>query len=348
MAVLSPDAVTRQLQRGDAAPVYYLTGDEDVVKDELIETLVAAVLDPASRDFNLDVRSAGDLDGEAFHTLVETMPLLAARRVVVIKNLEQWRKNAGVWDVVRAYVANPAASTVLVLVHGPGEAPDPGLARAAVHVEAVPLSGEALTRWVARRAERAGVRLEPKAVEHLIRAVGSDLGHLGTELEKLASAVGTDATADDVARLVGVRYGETVADWVAAVLRRDTPRAVSLLEVVLPQAGVTGVRLLTALGTELIGVRLARALADAGLPRGRLHRALIEQLRAARPPGLGDWDAHVSAWIEATSHWTAVELDRAICAAAEADQALKSTTITDDAGTLRGLLLALGTRQAAA
>lgn len=348
MAALSPDAVSRQLKRGDAAPVYYLTGDEDVIKEELVITLVGAALDPSSRDFNLDIRSAADLDGEGFHTLVETLPLMASRRVVVVKNIEQWRKNAKVWDVVRAYVGRPSPTTVLALVHGSGEAPDDGLARAAVHVHATPLSGPELASWVARRAEGAGLRLEPEASEHLMQAVGGDLGHLAAEIEKLAAAVGAEASVADVARLVGVRRGETMTDWVAAVLRREIPRAVQLVDVVLPQGGVTAVRMVMALGTGLIGVRLARALADTGLSGPRLHRAVKDQLAAARPPGLGDWDAHVRAWLDAAPRWTAAELDQAIRAAGDADQALKSSGISDDAGTLRAMLLALGARQEAA
>lgn len=347
MAVLSPDAVSQQLQRGDAAPVYYLTGDEDVMKEELAATVAAAVLDASTRDFNLDVRSAADLDGEGFHTLVETLPLLADRRVVVIKNIELWRKNAKVWDVVGAYLKRPSPTTVLVLVHGAGEAPDERLARQAVRVHAAPLSGPDLGAWVSRRAEKAGLQLEPEAAEHLVAAVGSDLGHLGAEIDKLA-AVGSQASVADVTRLVGVRQGETLADWVAAVLHRDIPRAVQLVDVVLPQGSVTAVRMVMVLGTELIGVRLARALADSGVSGPRLTRTVKDQLAAARPPGLGNWDAHVRAWLDAATRWTAGELDQAIRAAGDTDRALKSTGISDDAGTLRAMLLALGQRQEAA
>lgn len=344
------ESVHRSVKRGEIAPIYYLTGDADVLKDELVALIVDAALEPATRDFNLDVGVAGDLDPAALHALVETLPVLAERRVVVIKALEQWRKNARTWDALRRYLARPSPTTVLILVHGAGESPDAGLARASTHVD-VPVPGpEALRRWVAARARRVGLEIGTDAIDHLVRAVGPDLTHLGAELEKLAAAVGSGrpVTAADVAQLVGVNPGETVDDWVDAVAARDVLRALQLTNVVLPQAGVTAVRMLTALGTELVGIRLARALRGTGLEGTRLQRALLDHLRRARPAGLRNWEAEARSWAAAAERWAADELDAAIRATYEADRALKSTTVSDDRATLRSLVLSLGAGRAAA
>src|SRR5438093_1421343 len=82
MGALTFDALLRSLKqggrdergagKGEAAPdaVYYLHGDEYVLKDEAVQALVDRVLDAGARDFNFDQRSAGELDAEAFHSLV--------------------------------------------------------------------------------------------------------------------------------------------------------------------------------------------------------------------------------------------------------------------------------------
>ncbi|MBI2073872.1 MAG: DNA polymerase III subunit delta [Gemmatimonadetes bacterium] len=340
----------RSVKRGEIAPIYYLTGDADVLKDELVALIVDAALESAARDFNLDTRAAGDLDPAALHTLVETLPILAERRVVVIKALEQWRKGARTWDALRRYVARPSPTTVLILVHGAGEPPDAGLVRAGTHVAVAVPGPDAIRRWVTARARRAGIEMEAEAIEHLVRAVGPDLAHLGTEVEKLAAAVGDGrpVTPAEVAQLVGVNRGETIEDWVDAVTARDVLRALRLADGVLPQAGVTAVRMLIALGTELVGIRLARALAAGGLVGARLERALLEQLRRVRPVGGRNWEAQARSWASAVQHWTPDELDQAIRNTYEADRALKSTTVSDDRATLRSLLLSLGAGKAAA
>jgi DNA polymerase-3 subunit delta len=344
------ESAYRTVRQGEVSPVYYLTGDADVLKDELVAGIVEAALEPTARDFNLDVRSAGEVDAPVLQTLVDTLPVLAPRRVVVIRNLEQWRKNARVWDALRTYLTRPAPSTVLVLVHGAGEPADAGLCRAALHVEVGQPAPAVLRRWVDQRAERVGVRLEPQALEHLLRAVGPDLAHLAAELDKLAAAAGSEApvSVEQVARLVGVNRGQTVEDWLEAVIARDLPRALALTDAVLPQAGVSAVRMVTALGAELVGLRMARALADGGLSGGRLERAVFDQLRRSRPAGGRNWEQMARAWAAAAGGWSAVDLDAAIRAAYQADLTLKSTTVSDDRATLRTLLLSLHVKEAAA
>jgi len=349
-ASLSFDSAYRQIRRGDLAPVYYLTGEEDVLKDELIHFVQEQAVDPGSRDFNLDVRSAGDLDGESLHALVETPPMLAERRVVVVKNLEQWRKNAKVWRVLEQYVANPSPTTVLLLVHGAGEAPSAKLKSHAVHVKLEPLSPARLVRWVERRSKDTGFTIEPDAVEHLVNAVSGELSHLAMEVEKLAAAApeGRSLGVQDVSQLVGVRHGETPLDWVSAALARDVPLAIGMLGQVLSTSGVTGVRLVAMLGTALVGVRLARALLDSGTPPSRVEAAVFGQIQKARPYGLGNWKAEARRWTEAARHWPARDLDRALRAAFRADRALKSTTTSDEAGTLSDMILTFATGRAAA
>ena len=176
------------------------------------------------------------------------------------------------------------------------------------------------------------------------------MGHLASEIDKLAAALGSERAVgpDEVARLVGVQPGETVEDWVSAVLARDLRRALRLTDVVLPQAGVTGVRMVMTLGTDLVGLRLARALADGGHTGVRVERALLAELRKTRPPGGRDWSTQARSWSVAVRRWGAAELDRAIAAAYAADRALKSTTLGDDSDVLRTLVLSLGVQEAAA
>lgn len=342
-AALSFDSAFRQVKRGKLDPVYYLTGDEDVLKQELVQVIVAEALDEAGRDFNLDVRSAGDLDGEAMHALVETPPMLAERRAVVIKSVEQWRKNAKVWAVVERYVERPSPSTVLVLTHGAGEKPHRTLAKASTHIDVTPLSPDRIGRWLAARAKGSGLELAPDAVEHLIDALGNDLSLLATEVEKLAGVAdgSRQLTAHDVAPLVGVRHGETPHAWVTAVIERDPVRAVRMLGPLLSASGATAVRLVATLGTALVGVRLAAAaLADGQEPR-QAERTVFGAIRSARPYGLRSWSDEASAWVRAAGRWPPAELDAAIAAALDADRALKSTTVSDDVGILTSMVLAM-------
>jgi DNA polymerase-3 subunit delta len=348
-ASISFDTAYRQIRGGELAPVYYLTGPEEVLKDELVSLVLEGAVDPSTRDFNQDTRAAGEIDAEAFTALVDTPPMLAERRVVVVKNVEQWRKNSKVWQCVEQYVTNPSPTTVLILTHGAGQKTATSIARVACHVSVESLSPDRLVRWVKVRAERAGVLLEPDAVQHLVNVVGADLGQLGMELEKLAAAAnGTAVDAERVADFVGVRRGETLLDWVNAVVSRDTTGAVAMLPAVLGTSGATGVRLVTFLGTALIMVKLARTLFDNGASTGRVERAVFSQFRAARLYAVQNWKKTAAEWTGVARRWSSDELESAIRSALDADRALKSTTIADETGILTDMVLRMSTRKAAA
>src|SRR5947209_6658564 len=277
MGALTFDALLRSLKQGVPDPVYYLHGDEDVLKDEAVRALVDRAVDPAARDFNVDQRSAPELDAEAFHALVNTPPMLAATRAVVVRGLEQLRKTAKLRQELLRYLASPNPTTVLVLVQAAGEPPDAELVRRTTPV--------------------------------------------------------------DVAALVGVRRGETLQDLVDATLERRAAVAARLVAPILEQAGMSGVRMLTALGTHLVGTALARAELDQGSPPARLEALLLSHLRAARPYGLGSWEGTAARWARWAARWSAHELEQALRLALDADRSLKSSTLSDAAGTMVQLVL---------
>ena len=342
MGALTFDALLRSLKQRAPDPIYYLHGEEDVLKDEAVRALLERAVESGARDFNVDQRTAADLDPESFHALVNTPPMLAPTRAVVVRGLEQLRKNAKVRGEILRYLEAPNPTTVLVLVQGAGEPPDPELTRRSTVVFLDTLSPADLERWMTARARQLDLSLEPEARELLLAAVGTDLSALASELEKLAPLAreaGRPVTREEVAALVGVRRGETLQDLVDAALERQFATAARLVEPVLEQAGMNGVRMVSALGSALVGTALARAEVDRGTPRGRLESVLLGHLRSSRPYGLGSWEQTAARWARWAALWTTAELENALRLILDADRALKTTTLSDEAGIVEQLML---------
>src|SRR6266566_3655783 len=344
MAAVTLDALLRSLKKGAPLPelVYLLHGDEDVLKDEAIRALVDRAVG-SSRDFNLDVRFAPDLTPEAFHALVNAPPILAERRAVVIRGVEQLgKRKTKLRDEVVRYLASPNPTTLLVLVVAAGEEPDADLVRASTSVALDALAAERIPRWLQHRASSLELTLASDATELLLKAVGNDLSTLSRELEKLASLTaggGRPITADDVSNLVGVRRDETVFDLVEAALERRVARAAQLVEPVLEQAGMSGVKILSLLGTHLVGTALARAERDRGVHPARLPDTIYRQMQSVRPYGMRSYKEEAARWTAWSGLWTTRELGRALRAALAADNALKTATVSDDRGIITQLLL---------
>ncbi|HEU5305206.1 MAG TPA: DNA polymerase III subunit delta [Gemmatimonadales bacterium] len=341
MPAHSPDALFRSLNKGELEPVYYLHGSEDVLKDEAVRAIVDRAVDPSLRDFNFDQRSAAQLGAEEVNALCNTLPMLADRRVVVLRDVEGWkRKTKGRAELLR-YLAHPSQQTVVVMVQGADEEnEDKELAAGAYAVRFDPLPADRARKWLLHRAGKLGLELDPAAAEHLVLSVGSDLGALASELEKLASLpAGEPLTAERVGELVGVRHGETLWDWRDAVLGDQPARAATLLTSVLAQPGVTGVKLVSQLGTALVGIGIARAHYDRGARAGALEGLVFRSLLSSRPYGLPGYKEEARRWSRWALRWPSQRIRAALEAARDADEALKSTSISDERGVLTDLVL---------
>src|SRR6266568_6936034 len=178
------DAIKRRSFDG----AYYIIGEDEYQKDDAIRQLVEAAIEPAARDFNLDVRRAGELDAEMLGVLLSTPPMIAERRVVVIRDVGALRKDSR--KVLDDYLKKPAVDLLLIMASGGGSKADTSLSSASTPLQFDPLSGDRIPRWIAHHADSAlGVRITESAAELLQASVGSDLHQLSGELDKLASFV---------------------------------------------------------------------------------------------------------------------------------------------------------------
>jgi DNA polymerase-3 subunit delta len=104
---------------GPFESVYYLHGADDYLKESALRDLIASAVDPATRDFNLDVRAAPELDAEALGSLLGTPPMMAERRVVVLRDVQAMKKDTR--GTLERYLAQPAPDVMLVMVAPAGD-----------------------------------------------------------------------------------------------------------------------------------------------------------------------------------------------------------------------------------
>src|SRR5436190_18570710 len=82
------------IQEKKFSPAYYFFGEDEFLKEEGLRQLLAAAVDPGTRDFNLDQRKGPDLDAASLASLLAMPPMMANRRVVVIRDVSGLRKDA--------------------------------------------------------------------------------------------------------------------------------------------------------------------------------------------------------------------------------------------------------------
>ena len=340
MASVGEKALHAALKKREFDPVYYFYGDDDYLKDLRVREFVEAAVDPSTRDFNLEQRRGAELDAESLDSLLSTPPMLAERRVVVIREPEKLKKDAR--KLLDSYLARPASDTVLLLVSPAAAKVDRGIDERSTSVEFPPLTGDRVPKWVAYQAETVlGRSITPEAVTLLVEAVGADLPQLAMELEKLASYSSGAIDEAAVADVVGVRRGESLGDLLDAVAARDATTALRLLGGVLQQPKMNVVLLGMHLTTQTLALAYAEAARARGVPSRSLYNELMTLLKETGAFPGRPWGEAVNAWSKYSERWAASDLDAALTALLLADEAFKETKVSSDEQLLTSLILAL-------
>jgi DNA polymerase-3 subunit delta len=340
MASAGEKALHAALKKRTFDPVYFFFGEDDFLKDARVRELVEAAVDPATRDFNLELRRGPELDSETIDSLLSTPPMLAERRVVVIRDVDKLKKDAR--KLLDRYLERPATDTVLVLVAPAGAKADKPLADRGTPVEFAPLTADRVIKWISHQADTVlGRAITPDAVTLLVEAVGTDLAQLAVELEKLASYASETIDESAVTAVVGVRRGESVGSLLDAIAARDAAAALTLVPGVLQQPKTTAVSIVMGLTTQTLALAYGVAARDSGAaPRALFNEYMSLLKETGAFPGR-PWGEAVNAWTRNTDRWTSAELDRALAALLAADVALKETRISSDEQLLTSLVLTL-------
>ena len=332
------DAIKRRSFDG----AYYIWGEDEYQKDDAVRQLVNAGLDADARDFNLDTRRSSELDAETLGVLLSTPPMMAERRVIVLREVGGLKKDAR--KVLDEYLTRPAPDLLLIMTGAAGSKPETTLSASSTPLQFDPLSGDRIPRWIAHKAtSELGIKISEGAIELLQAAVGSDLHQLSGELDKLASYIEGDEEIgeDAVAAVVGVRRGETQADLLDAVADRNAPRALGLISHVLTQPKTTGVSIVMALSTQMLAISWGRARLDEGLSRARLAQEYFGFLKETGAFTGRPWGSATAVWARAAERWSRESLDRALDSLLEADVALKESRVSSEEQLLATVVLSL-------
>lgn len=200
---LTLDELKKELAKGQLRPAYLLVGSESLLRDDATAVLRASILEPGSEDFNLDRLVGNETTPAALEDVVGTLPVMAARRLVILTEPEPRRGSSRVLvDALAALVPDlcDQEQTVLVVVAESVDRRsrwfkafrDP----AAVVSCAEPKGQREIVKFVKAEAERQGIPLASGTAEALAEQVGGQLLVLRQELAKVALLAGEGETVE--------------------------------------------------------------------------------------------------------------------------------------------------------
>jgi DNA polymerase-3 subunit delta len=209
---VNPEELLAQVEKRRIAPVYFFSGDEEFLKEEAVRRLIAATIEPGMEDFSLDFLEGDASDAASIITLLSTIPMLAERRLVVVRNFQKLPQKDR--EAVVAFAEKPVPGASLVLITPKVDLKTTLYARldkASVSVVFPPLYPDKIPGWLQQRARIYGKRISLDACAQIQTLVGDNPGELDSELEKLAVFVGNRPSIESVdvdAALATARAGD--------------------------------------------------------------------------------------------------------------------------------------------
>lgn len=192
-----------------------------------------------------------------------------------------------------------------------------------------------LVRWIIRRVEAGGKKIERREAEYLIFNCGELMTRLGNEISKLTHyASGETVTRADIDAVTDKSMQARVFDLTDALAARDYDAATRAMAELLDQRE-NPIMLLA-----MIGRQLRQLLAAKTALENRLGSAWVAEVC-----GIG-MDFIVRKLMDAARGFTTAQLARAVSLCAETDYAMKSSA-ADDESLLIDLLLELAAGGAA-
>jgi DNA polymerase III subunit delta len=228
---ISVDSFLSSIKKKEFAPVYFFFGEEDFLIDEIVDALVEEGVDDATKGFNLDIIHGGEIDGKDIVSVASSFPMMAERRVVIVKDFDRVSNK----ELVEPYLEHPSPSTSLILIASKPDTrkkPYPLLKKNSVGGEFSRLYDNEIPAWIQRRVKLLRRAITPEAAELLQAYVGNSLREVSNQIDKLLIAVGSKPTIElgDVEAVVGISKEFTVFELTKMVGEKNISKSIEIVE----------------------------------------------------------------------------------------------------------------------
>lgn len=317
MALLDAQKFYKDLEQGRLAPLYFIFGEEPYLLNQSAERFKYAVLSEGAADFNLSIFYANDADVNVVRDAVETLPMMAPRRLVILKEAQDLTDKE--WTTLEPLFESAVDSTVFVLIASRVDKRKKTIRMLLEKADCVefkkPYENQ-IPSWINYIAQNLEVEISKDAIHLLHKLVGHHLTEIESELKKLSDFVGERRIeVTDVAQVVSRSKEENVFDFTKAIGENDRVKALEHLVHLLDQ-GQSEIGIVSLLARH---VRILLTVKK-GMEEG-LHGAKLAHYAQVPPYFL-------ESYIDQARLWAARKLEQTLMVLCETDKALKSSPLS--------------------
>lgn len=306
----------RDLDAKKLSPVYFLFGDEPYLLNQCVARFKFAALEEHAMDFNYSLFYAKEAEAAQVRDVVETLPAFATQRLVILKNLQDFKDSE--LAELETLITNPVPSTVFVMFADKVDKRKKffkTLIDKAVSVEFKKPYDNQYPQWISHICSTVNLKISNEATHRLHHLVGNNLSELETHIFKIQDYMGEKTLVElaDVNAVVSVTREESVFDFTEALGKKDRVTALEQLVNLLDQ-GHYPVVIIGAVVRHIRILLVVRAGMDEGFGGAKLAGL------AGVPPYF------IETYCDQARKWNVKKLEEMLIVLNDTDRALKSTT----------------------
>ncbi|MGB3774085.1 MAG: DNA polymerase III subunit delta [Leeuwenhoekiella sp.] len=218
-------------------PIYFLSGEEPYYIDQISAFIDQNLLSEDEKSFNQTVLYGRDVKLDEVISQAKRYPMMAERQVVIVKEAQDLSREILATfkdkkNVLEAYAENPQETTVLVFCYKYKKLDKrkkvfKNIAKNGVVMESKKLYDNQVGDWIRKAMVSRGYSIEPKAALMLVEFLGTDLGKISNEIDKLTIILpeGTIITPAAIEENIGISKDFNNFELRKAIGSRDVLKA---------------------------------------------------------------------------------------------------------------------------
>lgn len=226
--------IVSEINSGEPKPIYFLMGEEPYYIDKITDYIAQHVLNEEEKGFNQMVLYGKDASIEEIVAGAKRFPMMANHQVLIVKEAQHLSRTI---ENLVAYAENPQPTTVLVLCYKYKK-----LDRRKKLYKAIQKHGEIFESkklyenqvidWIRRTLSGKGYKISPKASALLVEFLGTDLGRINNELEKLTLVLSKEdeITPEAIEKNIGFSKDFNNFELKKALGEKDMTKATRIID----------------------------------------------------------------------------------------------------------------------
>lgn len=226
-------AIIGSIKERNFERIYFLHGEEPFYIDLITNAIIEYALEENEKDFNQSIFYGKDSDVQAIIADAKGFPMMASRRVVIIKEAQDLKKI----EELESYFNNASDQTVFVVNYKYKKFDSrkkvfKAASKNGIVFQSAKIPEYKLLDWINMFVKEKGFAIKPKAAMLLMEFLGNDLSKISKELEKLEILIekGTTINEEHIEENIGISKDYNSFELVNAIGIRDVSKANKIVD----------------------------------------------------------------------------------------------------------------------